>query len=181
MSHEENACSFCGRSKEETILLVAGPDNVFICDKCIAQANELVQAELFSDSDHKITADDIALIKPKEIKAVLDDYIIGQDDAKKIISVAVYNHYKRLKSIAQQAEDGQFAIFMYIVAVASLSAFLWMLVMYRKMKYGEEDEFEADQTDVVAEDMVAKAVPEINTNAVAPRTMPLLVVCCDNK
>lgn len=110
MSHEENACSFCGRSKEETILLVAGPDNVFICDKCIGQANELVQAELFSDSDHKITADDIALIKPKEIKAVLDDYIIGQDDAKKIISVAVYNHYKRLKSIAQQAEDDEVEI-----------------------------------------------------------------------
>ena len=76
-------------------------------------------------------------------------------------------------ALAQQAEDGQFAIFMYIVAVASLSAFLWMLVMYRKMKYGEEDEFEADQTDVVAEEMVAKAVPEINTNAVAPIPAPL--------
>ena len=76
-------------------------------------------------------------------------------------------------ALAQQAEDGQFAIFMYIVAVVSLSAFLWMLVMYRKMKYGDEDEFEADQTDVVAEDMVAKAVPEINTNAVAPLPAPM--------
>ena len=76
-------------------------------------------------------------------------------------------------ALAQQAEDGQFAIFMYIVAVVSLSAFLWMLVMYRKMKYGEEDEFEADQTDVVAEEMVAKAVPEINTSAVAPIPAPL--------
>ena len=63
-------------------------------------------------------------------------------------------------ALAQQASDGQFAIFMYLVAVASLSAFLWMLVMYRKMKYGD-DEFEADQTEVVAEEMEQKEVPEL--------------------
>lgn len=71
-------------------------------------------------------------------------------------------------ALAQQASDGQFAIFMYLVAVASLSAFLWMLVMYRKMKYGEE-EFEADQTEVVAEEMEQKTVPELNLNPVPPK------------
>ena len=75
-------------------------------------------------------------------------------------------------ALAQQASDGQFAIFMYFVAVASLSAFLWMLVMYRKMKYGEE-EFEADQTEVVAEEMEQKTVPELNLNPVPPQPNPL--------
>ena len=75
-------------------------------------------------------------------------------------------------ALAQQASDGQFAIFMYLVAVASLSAFLWMLVMYRKMKYGEE-EFEADQTEVVAEEMEQKTVPELNLNPVPPKPNPL--------
>jgi len=74
-------------------------------------------------------------------------------------------------ALAQQASDGQFAIFMYLVAVVSLSAFLWMLVMYRKMKYGEDDEFEADQTDVVAEDMQAKTVPELKIDSI-PAPMP---------
>ncbi|MGB1487359.1 MAG: hypothetical protein ACPG83_02050, partial [Candidatus Poseidoniaceae archaeon] len=70
-------------------------------------------------------------------------------------------------ALAQQASDGQFAIFMYLVAVVSLSAFLWMLVMYRKIKYGEE-EFEADQTDVVAEEMEQKTVPELKLDPVVP-------------
>ena len=74
-------------------------------------------------------------------------------------------------ALAQQASDGQFAIFMYLVAVASLSAFLWMLVMYRKMKYGD-DEFDADQTDVVSEEMEAKTVPELNTEMVTPQATP---------
>ena len=70
-------------------------------------------------------------------------------------------------ALAQQASDGQFAIFMYLVAVASLSAFLWMLVMYRKMKYGD-DEFEADQTEVVAEEMEQKEVPELKVQPALP-------------
>ena len=76
-------------------------------------------------------------------------------------------------ALAQQASDGQFAIFMYIVAVVSLSAFLWMLVMYRKMKYGDDDEFEADQTDVVAEEMQIKTVPELKLDPIpAPIPVP---------
>ena len=71
-------------------------------------------------------------------------------------------------ALAQQAGEGQFTIFLYLVTVVSLSAFLWMLVMYRRMKYGEEDEFEADQTDAVAEEMEVKTVPELNLDTAAP-------------
>ena len=73
-------------------------------------------------------------------------------------------------ALAEQASDSQFAIFMYLVAIASLSAFLWMLVMYRKMKYGDE-EFESDQTDVVVEEMEMKTVPQITVPPV-PQPIP---------
>jgi ATP-dependent Clp protease ATP-binding subunit ClpX len=86
-------CSFCGRTKKEANMLVAGLEG-HICDHCIEQAHNIVTEELHSKS--KITFDAINLLKPSEIKAFLDQYVIGQEMAKKIISVAVYNHYKRL-------------------------------------------------------------------------------------
>lgn len=86
-------CSFCGRSKKEANLLIAGLEG-HICDNCIEQAHGIVKEELGSKSDFKI--DSIKLLKPVEIKEFLDQYVIGQDDAKKYLSVAVYNHYKRL-------------------------------------------------------------------------------------
>jgi ATP-dependent Clp protease ATP-binding subunit ClpX len=86
-------CSFCGRSKKETNMLVAGLEG-HICDNCIEQAYTIMNEELGSKS--KILFDTINLLKPSEIKAFLDQYVIGQERAKKIISVAVYNHYKRL-------------------------------------------------------------------------------------
>lgn len=86
-------CSFCGRSKKEANLLIAGLDG-HICDYCIEQAHGIVIEELGSKSDFKL--DNVNLLKPEEIKKFLDDYVIGQDDAKKYLSVAVYNHYKRL-------------------------------------------------------------------------------------
>lgn len=86
-------CSFCGRSKKEANLLIAGLEG-HICDNCIEQAHGIVKEELGSKSDFKI--DSINLLKPVEIKEFLDQYVIGQDDAKKYLSVAVYNHYKRL-------------------------------------------------------------------------------------
>jgi len=86
-------CSFCGRTKKEANLLIAGLDG-HICDYCIEQAHGIVIEELGSKSDFKL--DNISLLKPEEIKNFLDDYVIGQDDAKKYLSVAVYNHYKRL-------------------------------------------------------------------------------------
>ena len=86
-------CSFCGRTKKEANMLVAGLEG-HICDHCIEQAHNIVTEELGSKTS--ISFDSINLLKPSEIKAFLDQYVIGQDMAKKIISVAVYNHYKRL-------------------------------------------------------------------------------------
>ena len=86
-------CSFCGRKRNEVKLLVAGVDG-HICDQCIAQANDIVKEEVKSNSDNGLSK--LQLRKPSEIKSFLDEYIIGQDAAKKYISVAVYNHYKRL-------------------------------------------------------------------------------------
>ncbi len=87
-------CSFCGRKKPETNLLIAGID-AHICEKCIEQAHGIVLEELKSSSKLKLPTD-LMLKKPKEIRAFLDQYVIGQDQTKKVMAVAVYNHYKRL-------------------------------------------------------------------------------------
>lgn len=86
-------CSFCGREKKDVNMLIAGMSG-FICDNCIEQAYNIVQEEM--KSQNKFDVDNIELLKPIEIKKFIDQYVIGQDDAKKYISVAVYNHYKRL-------------------------------------------------------------------------------------
>lgn len=87
-------CSFCGRKKPETNLLIAGI-NAHICDRCIEQAHGIVLEELKQSGKSELLAD-LVLLKPKEIKSFLDEYIIGQEETKKVMSVAVYNHYKRL-------------------------------------------------------------------------------------
>lgn len=86
-------CSFCGREKKEVNLLIAGIEG-HICDRCAEQAYSIIQEEIKKDSSFDLAG--IQLLKPKQIKEFVDQYVIGQDDAKKIISVAVYNHYKRL-------------------------------------------------------------------------------------
>lgn len=101
MAKEVLECSFCGRKKPETNLLIAGI-NAHICDKCIEQAHGIVLEELKQSGNSNLIAD-LILLKPKEIRAFLDDYVIGQDQTKKVMSVAVYNHYKRLMQI--QLED----------------------------------------------------------------------------
>jgi len=102
MSKEENLeCSFCGRKKAETDLLIAGSD-AHICDKCIEQAHGIVEEEV-SDSKSNGLSKDLTLKKPIEIKAFLDQYIIGQDETKRTMAVAVYNHYKRL--LQEEDED----------------------------------------------------------------------------
>ena len=91
-------CSFCGRDKTEALILIAGIDG-HICEVCVEQAEEIIQEELYSGKKEK-TKDDFLLpeaVTPMEIKAHLDHYVIGQDEAKKFLSVAVYNHYKRLR------------------------------------------------------------------------------------
>jgi ATP-dependent Clp protease ATP-binding subunit ClpX len=100
MAKEKLECSFCGRKKPETNLLIAGID-AHICDKCIEQANGIVVEEL--KSNVKTNIGDLVLRKPKEIRAFLDKYVIGQDQTKKVMAVAVYNHYKRL--MQQEVED----------------------------------------------------------------------------
>ena len=95
MSKEENLeCSFCGRKKAETDLLIAGVD-AHICDKCIEQAHGIVEEEV-SETNTGGLSKDLLLKKPVEIKTFLDQYIIGQDETKRAMAVAVYNHYKRL-------------------------------------------------------------------------------------
>ena len=94
MAKEELDCSFCGKKKADTNLLIAGID-AHICDRCIEQANGIVLEEAKQDKGSGLTSD-VMLKKPQEIKAFLDSYIIGQEQTKKVMSVAVYNHYKRL-------------------------------------------------------------------------------------
>lgn len=99
---EELECSFCKRKKEETNLLIAGVDS-HICDKCIEQAHGIVMEE--SISEKKNSSSEFLVKKPKEIKDFLDQYIIGQNQAKKVMSVAVYNHYKRLLQKPNTKDD----------------------------------------------------------------------------
>ena len=84
-------CSFCGKGQNEVRKLIAGP-SVYICDECVDLCNNIIEEELSDEEENQ----DLALYKPKEIKSMLDDYVIDQDIAKKVLSVAVYNHYKRL-------------------------------------------------------------------------------------
>ena len=94
-------CSFCGKDKQDTNILIAGT-SAHICDLCIEQAHEIVKEDA---ADEVFIANDFTLLKPKEIKAHLDDFVIGQDDSKKVMSVAVYNHYKRILQPDTSEED----------------------------------------------------------------------------
>ena len=91
-------CSFCGKTQDQVKKLIAGPE-VYICDECVELCNEILDEEFFEpkDKEEDVTPAEKSIPKPHEIKSYLDQYIVGQDDAKKVLSVAVYNHYKRLK------------------------------------------------------------------------------------
>jgi ATP-dependent Clp protease ATP-binding subunit ClpX len=96
-------CSFCGKTQNQVRKLIAGPNGAFICDECVDICSEIIEEELDSRSlGHTKEAEkeefSINLLKPEEMKAFLDEYVIGQDEAKKVLSVAVYNHYKRILS-----------------------------------------------------------------------------------
>src|SRR6187431_1652249 len=96
-------CSFCGKSQHEVKKLIAGP-SVFICDECIELCNDIIRDEVPADTaEARATKSDLPV--PSEIKASLDQYVIGQDTAKRTLSVAVYNHYKRLKHMASSKDD----------------------------------------------------------------------------
>ena len=102
MENEQVKCSFCGRSKNEVDVMIAGVTG-HICNHCITQAQNIVSEEVTGQANKEIE-NQIQLLKPREIKAHLDEYVIGQDEAKKVLSVAVYNHYKRLTQ-KRTAED----------------------------------------------------------------------------
>ena len=112
-SSDRLKCSFCGKTQDQVKKLIAGPD-VFICDECVELCNEILDEEFFESKEksgekHEKVSDDIdekSIPKPHEIKEYLDQHIVGQDDAKKVLSVAVYNHYKRLKHNKQEDTNG---------------------------------------------------------------------------
>ena len=112
-SNDRLKCSFCGKTQDQVKKLIAGPD-VFICDECVELCNEILDEEFFEAKENKGEKQDKAseqveekaIPKPHEIKAYLDEHIVGQDDAKKVLSVAVYNHYKRLKHNKQENTNG---------------------------------------------------------------------------
>ena len=95
-------CSFCGKSQAQVRKLIAGPGGAFICDECVDICAEIIEEELEEEGeereDHEKVSDwqEINLLKPEELKSFLDEYVVGQDNAKKVLSVAVYNHYKRI-------------------------------------------------------------------------------------
>ena len=96
---ERLRCSFCGKTQDQVRKLIAGPNGAYICDECVDVCAEIIDEELENDEfdgNQEEPAEQINLIKPEEMKAFLDEYVIGQDKAKKVLSVAVYNHYKRI-------------------------------------------------------------------------------------
>ena len=102
---EKVRCSFCNKTEDQVRKLIAGPGGVYICDECIDVCSEIVEDEL-AEEDMQLAQSEINLRTPKEIKAFLDEYVIGQEEAKKTLSVALYNHYKRvLANTAQSVGD----------------------------------------------------------------------------
>ena len=94
-------CSFCNKSQNQVRKLIAGPNGAYICDECVDVCSEIIEEELEYDERNPFA--DINLLTPEEMKAFLDDYVIGQEEAKKVLAVSVYNHYKRV--LAEQGPD----------------------------------------------------------------------------
>ncbi len=98
-------CTFCGKSQRQVRKLIAGPASVYICDECVELCNEIVEEELGAQA--AVSTESLDLPNPREIKAFLDEYVIGQDNAKKQLSVAVYNHYKRIRATGTLTRGGK--------------------------------------------------------------------------
>lgn len=96
MNDDTIRCSFCNKSQSQVRKLIAGPNGAYICDECIDVCSEIIEEEF--DFEEEGGLEDINLLKPEEIKTFLDEYVIGQDEAKKVLAVSVYNHYKRIMS-----------------------------------------------------------------------------------
>src|SRR5436190_20111389 len=96
MAKQQLHCSFCGRNRDEVKILIAGQEG-HICENCVEHAREIIEQELVISNDKPSSSFKLTVKKPIEIKKFLDEYVIGQDEAKKVLSVAVYNHFKRLQ------------------------------------------------------------------------------------
>ena len=103
---ERIRCSFCGKTQDQVRKLIAGPNGAYICDECVDICAEIIEEEL-EEEEEEVVSDplEINLIKPEEMKAFLDDYVIGQEAAKKVLSVSVYNHYKRIRAGLKDSGD----------------------------------------------------------------------------
>ena len=101
MNNKRPSCSFCGKAEKDTQSLIAGPDGVFICDECVQLCDAMISQQAQRDESGDVAAP-VDVLKPHEIKAHLDEYVIGQEHAKKVLSVAVHNHYKRM----MHSDDG---------------------------------------------------------------------------
>ena len=96
---EKLRCSFCNKTQDQVKKLISGPNGIYICDQCVSICSDILDEEFEEEDDGNPAEDmEINLLKPKEIKEFLDEYVIGQDEAKKVLAVAVYNHYKRILS-----------------------------------------------------------------------------------
>src|SRR5207253_8648658 len=98
-------CSFCGRSRDEVKILIAGQEG-HICENCVEHAREIIDQELMVRDEKTPSSFKLTVKKPVEIKKFLDEYVIGQDEAKKVLAVAVYNHYKRLQQRSNDNNSG---------------------------------------------------------------------------
>ena len=106
ISDDKVRCSFCGKTGDQVRKMISGPSGTYICDECVELCAELIEEEFEHDEEQEEEVrEQINLLKPKEIKAVLDEYVIGQEEAKKVLSVAVYNHYKRILAMGDKKDD----------------------------------------------------------------------------
>src|SRR5919107_2988641 len=102
-------CSFCGRSRDEVKILIAGQEG-HICENCVEHAREIIDQELMVRDEKTPSSFKLTVKKPVEVKKFLDEYVIGQDEAKKVLAVAVYNHYKRLQYKATDTQKDEIEI-----------------------------------------------------------------------
>ena len=117
-------CSFCGKTQDQVGRMISGPNGAFICDECVDICAEIIEEENLEEKAPASAKEEINLIKPEEMKAFLDDYVIGQDQAKKVLSVAVYNHYKRVLAVNDLDEELQKSNFLMLGQTGYVKTYL---------------------------------------------------------